>query len=152
MLPPFSWSFIPMYWQEGKSKKNKIMKVCKWCLLHGSRFFIFKIVSLLFVSFCFYCCVRVGDTTGHWWQRHVVGRLKSLRGTMCLYPGRPSRKTASSEVCSLPHCQEWHLRGWLPMFAPSYHAHIAQRASGRVSSVRAGCFTMSGGFYLCVAL
>lgn len=65
MLPPFSWSFIPLYWQNGESK---IMKVCKGFLWHGHRFFhlFFKAFSQSFYVFSFsFCCVCVWDTTSH---------------------------------------------------------------------------------------
>lgn len=66
MLPPFSWSFIPLYWQDGESK---IMKVCKGFLWHGCRFFhlFLKHFPSLFMSFLafYFCCVCVWDTTSH---------------------------------------------------------------------------------------
>lgn len=93
---------------------------------------------------CLLFCFCVGNTTSHWWQRHIVVSLKNVLRTMCLLPralvGRPSRKTkrpqkmdALPPLLSVPG---W-LPGWLPGFAPSSLAHVAQRASGKVSSIKA---------------
>lgn len=105
MLPPFSWSFIPLCWLLRWRKRDR--EVCRGVLQHGYRFFnlLFKPFSRalsVFIAFCFHC-IGVRDTTSQWQQRHIwvvvslkTTALKKLLRAVCLLPrallGRPCRE------------------------------------------------------------
>lgn len=156
MLPPFSWSFIPLYWQDGESK---IMKVCKGFLWHGCRFFhlFLKHFPSLFMSFLafYFCCVCVWDTTSHsgraiysspsveeslkgcvpstqglGWK--TLWRKKSILGIPLKWPSQIEASYFGGYFMCPRKCVPPLLLsvvGQLPMFAPSSLARVAQKAS-----------------------